>query len=150
MRLVMKRFKLFIALALLSAALIGCSNEEPVANNATADISGMWRILAIDTSEGAKVYLSESDTIMITFTSDSLYGYSKGLCGNTFFGAYEIKDNWEITVSSIISTEMACTESRYGESIYALQNADRFGKDNDLHFYYGKRNVKLYLKKITI
>ncbi len=104
-----------------------CKTQPQVTEPLSASLSGSrWQLMRIDTV-GGSISLNHADTVFLWFNDDHrISGESHGLCGNTYFGIYSISTADSIHMDSLVSTKIACTNSRYWHYYTALMNVEGY------------------------
>jgi heat shock protein HslJ len=108
-----------------------------------------WRLIAFDTLIGVPVNLNTADTIFLFLDDTRLVrGRSYGMCHNNYQGVYVFEGVNSIRFDSLITTEMACLNSRYGEYYYLLKSVNSFDVGaSQLHLYFDGTEKKMVFER---
>ncbi|RPH38146.1 META domain-containing protein [bacterium] len=108
------KINILLCCLVLMMLVPSCKMQPQLTEPLTGSLSSSrWQLVRIDTA-GGSILLNQADTVLLRFNDDqSISGESHGLCRNTYFGIYSISTANSIRVDSLVSTEMACTNSRY-------------------------------------
>ena len=102
----MKRFPAFVILCLsLQAAIISCSEDDGVAQNA---FIGQWRVTSAQLSNALEQFSPDEETIRWVFETNE--SYTGNTTVNQFSGRYRLDGSNTLTLLEFQTTEVADTQ----------------------------------------
>lgn len=133
-------------------SLSSCENYSQLIEPLTNAFPGSsWQLIRIDTVGAGTVFLSQADTILLTFyDSRHISGSSLGLCGNTYFGVYSVTSADSIRVDSLATTKIYCPNSQYHYYYDLLREAEYYQRVGaQLKVYCDHRSRRLVFRRVS-
>lgn len=127
----MKRIILISFFLLVSCSLLDSDNSAD-----RMELKRSWEVVEFVDSGGNEIPFADDELLTIRFSDDSSLGGDAGC--NVYGGDYIARENGEIRINNLISTEIACEQPTYGDDfIDSLSRVSAFELENGrliLHF----------------
>jgi heat shock protein HslJ len=108
----------YLVFFLLVIAGLSCKNESVVSPIFDQVKNIQWRLVEFRYTDTVIIGLQLTDSIFLSFDGNrKASGFSRGLCGNSYFSVYHNSNGNVLWIDSLVSSEAHCPNSRYWQFI---------------------------------